>query len=268
MFSKTFIFITAAIFLALLAVLLLLLGNVFRQAHDDGLPLARVEDLTVTLKDLKEQSLLNYFSLGEAAERWIDEQVLLQHANRSNYFDRSLLSTRLKEYERRVIAGLVIDSLLLRYIRIDPEVIREYYSNNLHDFQFQDSAALVIHLCFHSVDDAREALKAFRASPSLLDSLLGQYNYDRHIAYRHRLMPALDLSIFSAVANQFSGPVSTDFGYHIFLVERFFHRGDTIPFSFVRKYIYEHSFQQQLPLVRSTILDSLREMLNIEIYHD
>ncbi len=178
------------------------------------------------------------------------------------------MSSRLKEYEQRVIAGLVIDSLLMRYIQPNPESIREYYFNNLHDFQFLDSAAVVILLGFNSIDHARAALETFRFSPSLNDSLLGQYKYDRQVVYRHLLIPVLDRAIFSAVVNQFIGPIATDYGYHLFLVERFFSRGDTIPFSMVRKYIYEHFFQQQLPLSRSTILDSLREMLDIEVYYD
>ncbi|MBA7601104.1 hypothetical protein ES703_08171 [subsurface metagenome] len=268
MVKKTLVFIFAAILIALLIALLLSLGIFSRQAKDDELPLASVEGLTVTLNDLKEESLLNHFSLGEAAERWIDEQVLLQHANRSKPYDRSLLSARLRVYERRVIASLVIDSLLMRYIKLNPESIREYYINNLHDFQFQDSAALVIHLGFISIDHAREVLEALRSSPSFRDVLSGQFNYDRQIVYRHRLLSVLDRAIFAAAVNQFYGPIATDFGYHIFLVERFFNRGHTIPFSLAKKSIYEHSFQQQLPLARSTILDSLREMLDIEVYHD
>lgn len=268
MVKKPQVFLFTAILIALLIALLLSLDIFSRQSKDDELPLARVEGLTVTLNDLKEGSLLNYFSLGESAERWIDEQVLLQHANRSKPYDRSLLSARLRSYERRVIAGLVIDSLLMRYIQLNPETIREYYANNLHDFQFQDSAALVIHLGFNSLDQAKGTLELLRSSPSFRDSLSGQYNYDRQIIYRHRLLPVLDRAIFASDPNLFYGPIATDFGYHVFLVERFFSRGHSIPFSLAKKYIYELSFQQQLPLARSTILDSLREVLDVEVYHD
>ncbi len=268
MSNKTLILISSAILIALIAASLFYFKNISHQARGDELRLARVEDLTVTLNELKEESLVNYFSLGEAAERWIDEQVLLQHANRSSPFNRSLLSLRFKEYEQRIIAGLVIDSLLMNYLQPNPESIREYYINNLHEFQFLDSAALVILLSFNSIDHAQAALETFRFSPSLKDSLLGLHNYDRQVVYRHLLIPVLDQAIFSAVIDQFVGPIVTDYGYHLFLVERFFSRGDTIPFSKVRKSIYEHFFQRQLPLSRSTILDSLREMLDIEVYHD
>ncbi|UCH63212.1 MAG: peptidyl-prolyl cis-trans isomerase [Fidelibacterota bacterium] len=268
MSKKTLVLLFSAVLIVLLVALVLFLVNFSGQSKGGDSPLARVEDLTITLNDLKEVSLLTNFSLGETAERWIDEQVLLEHAKVSRPYDRSLSSSRLRAYERRVIAGMVIDSLLMRYIKIDPESIREYYVNNLHDFQFQDSAALVIHLGFTSIEHARVALEALRSSPSFLDSLSDRYNYDRQIVYRRRFIPVLDRAIFAATENQVYGPIASDFGYHVFLVERFFNRGHTIPFSLVEKHIYEHTFQQQLPLARSTILDSLRETLDIEVYHD
>ncbi len=180
---------------------------------------------------------------------------------------RHLLGT-LNEHEQQVVASLLIDSLLQRYIQIDPELIREYYINNIQDFKFQDSAAQVIHLGFYSLDTAKDAIEILRTSRSSRDSLLSLYNFDRHLVYRRRTIPVLDRAIFSAEIDRFHGPLVTDFGYHLVLVEHFYEQGHTIPFSLVRKNIYEHFFQQQLPLARSTILDSLREMLDIEVYHD
>ena len=49
-------------------------------------------------------------------------------------------------------------------------------------------------------------------------------------------------------------------------VENFYSPGETIPFSLVRKQIFEHLFNEQLPLARSTIIDSLRETTDIEVY--
>ena len=67
---------------------LLFAGSCSRQTRDEGSPLARVENQTVTLDDLKEESYLNYFSLGESAEHWINEQVLLYHAKNSDFIER------------------------------------------------------------------------------------------------------------------------------------------------------------------------------------
>jgi len=237
-----------------------------RQSADDDRSLARVEDRSLTLDDLNDESELIYYSLGETAERWIDEQVLLYHSNRSDIIDHSQLALRLREYENRLLASILLDSLLHRDIKIDPESIREYYVNNQESFQFQDSAALVIHLGFLNLDSASVALDILGGQPTALDSALNRFNYDRQVVYRQRTIPVLDQAIFSAEPGQFYGPLTTDFGYHLILVESFYLPGETIPFSLVRKEIFEHLYNEQLPLARSTIIDSLREATDIEVY--
>lgn len=254
--------------LVLVACALLLAGSCSREGQDEKQPLARVENKSLSIDQLDEATRLNYFSPGEAAERWIDEQVLLEHAATSNLVDQKTITSRLQGYERQLFTGLFLDSLLKDYIRIGPEQIREYYVNNPQDFQFQDDAALVLHVSFRRLTDAREAIEQLRTRASARDSILHHYNYDYQLVYRHQLIPVLDEAIFQAVINLFYGPVTSDFGHHIFTVERFFNEGDAMPFALVRKRIYERLFQIQLPLARSTLLDSLREMLYIEVYHD
>ncbi len=244
---------------------LFLLFSCSRRSNDDR-SLARVEDRSLTLDDLRDESELVYFSLGETAERWIDEQVLLYHFNRSEIIDESQLAIRLKEYENRLIAGMLLDSLLHRDIKIDPELIREYYVNNQETFQFQDSAALVIHLGFLNPDSASAALEILGGQPTARDSVLNRFNFDRQLVYRRRTLPVLDQAIFAAEAGQFYGPLATDFGYHLIFVENFYLPGETIPFSLVRKQIFEHLYNEQLPLARSSIIDSLRETTDIEVY--
>ena len=247
---------------------LLLVGNCSQEGQKEEQPLARVENKSLTGSQLDETLRLNYFSPGEAAERWIDDQVLLEHAAISNLVDRKSITDRLQGHEQLLIAGLLLDSLLQDYIRISPEQIREYYANNLHDFQFRDAAALVLHIGFLRMADALEALEQLQGNATARDSILSHYKYDYQLVYRHQLIPVLDEAVFLATAGPLYGPITSEFGYHVFLVERFFNEGDTIPFALVRKQIYERLFQIQMPLARSTVLDSLREMLDIEVYHD
>ena len=115
---------------------------------------------------------------------------------------------------------------------------------------------------------ANNALDMISRSALERDSVLNSYNYDRQLVHRGRIMPVLSEEIFSAEENRFYGPIETEYGYHIFMVERFFNPGETKPFILVRKRIYEKLFQMRLPLARSAILDSLREVLDVEVYND
>ncbi len=250
---------------ALAAAATVLLGCSQRGADDEP-PLASVEGRTITLSELQQGSNLNYLSIGEATERWIDDQVLLNYARDSKLIDRRTLSTRLRNHERQLLAALLLDSLLLRSIYIDPERVREYYANNLKEFQFPAAAALIVHLGFLQSHDARSALQRLRSADHR-DSVLNHFNFDRQMVIRHRLIPVLDQAIFSAPVGQLLGPIVSDFGYHLVWVERLFKPGETMPFALVRRDIFERLFQLQRPLARSSILDSLRETLDVQVLH-
>jgi hypothetical protein len=141
---------------------------------------------------------------------------------------------------------------------VHPETARAYYANNIDTYQFRDDAAVALLFGFRRIETAE-------AASANTDSILGLYNYDRQLVYRGQLIPLLEEAIFSAALNEFTGPIKSDFGYYVFSVERFFKQGDTIPYAFVRKYIYEKLLQRQLPLARLAVLDSLREVTDIDI---
>jgi hypothetical protein len=255
--------------MSLLAVMAVCAGvSCSRSDQVEDPPIARVEDASLTLDDLNKQTVYSNFSFGETAERWIDEQVLAQHAEKSGIIDSRSFITKLEDHERQLIAHILLDSLLRRHIQIDQEQLREYYANNLPEFQLPDEAALVIHIGFRRQEDANRALDMLNQSALERDSVLSQYNYDHQLVQRSRIVPVLSEEIFRADVDRFYGPVETEFGYHVIMVERFFRLGETIPFILVRKQIFERLFQMRLPLARSAILDSLREVLDVEVYND
>ena len=98
--------------------------------------------------------------------------------------------------------------------------------------------------------------------------MLSRYNYDHQIAYRHRLVPVLDQAIFPSPVDELLGPLTSEYGHHLLLVKHHFAAGEATPLELVRKQIYNRLFQAQLALTRITILDSLREVTNVEIYVD
>ena len=228
--------------------------------------LAKVEDRQLTRGALEEGQRLSYLSLGEETENWVDREVLLYHAKKSGIIEEDLFSEKMQDHAQNIIAKALLDSLMIEYIQIDPEQVRAYYANNIQDFQFTEDAALVTHLGLRYEEDARRIAELLKFSADNLDSLINLYNFDHGLVYRNRLLPSLSQVIFQAETNLFYGPIATAFGYHIIMVNRLFNNGETIPFTFVRRQIYERLFQMKLPSARSAILDSLREALNIEVH--
>ena len=245
--------------------LVLLLASCASKDGEADKPIARVEDRTVSTSELKASTNLNIVSLGESAEDWINEAVLTHHAGESDYSLGEALEKRLQSYRQRLLASLYLDSLLAHRTVVHPETARVYYANNIDTFQFQADAAIVLLFGFRHLEAAESALSQLTSSRANIDSVMESYHYDQQLVQKGRLMPLLEEAVFSAALNDFTGPIKSEFGYHIFMVRRFFRQGDTIPYAFVRKNIYEKLLQRQLPLARLAVLDSLREVTNIDI---
>lgn len=245
--------------------LMLLLASCAPNGGEADKPVARVEDRTLSTSELKASTNLNISSLGESAEDWINEAVLTHHAGESDYSLGEALEKRLHAYQQRLLGNLFLDSLLANYTVVHPETARVYYANNIDAYQFQEDAAIVLLFGFRHLEAAESALSQLTSSRANIDSVMESYHYNQQLVRKGYLMPLLEESIFSAALNTFSGPVQSEFGYHIFIVRRFFRQGDTIPYAFVRKNIYEKLLQRQLPLARLAVLDSLREVTDIDI---
>jgi hypothetical protein len=210
---------------------------------------------------------LRLSSLGEAAEKWVDRQVLLAHSDGS-LVDFELLSLRLSRAGDQITAQLLLDSLVYRDFHPSLEDVRRYYYNHPGEFIFNTDAAIVTHLAFLHLPEARDALQRLRSSTIPLDSLLGSYNFDRKLIYRDRVIPSLDDAIFINPLSAFHGPVTSDFGFHLLRVENSFAAGDAIPIDLITNQIFVRLYQQRLSVARALVLDSLREELDIEIYLD
>ncbi len=230
-------------------------------------PLARVENQYLYPSELQLEGRLRLSSPGEAAEKWVDRQVLLAHSSGS-MIDLELLSLQLSRAGDQIASQLLLDSLVHRDFHPSPEDIRAYYNHHPGEFIFSTNAAIVTHLAFLHLAEARSALKRLRSSTIPLDSLLSSYHFDRQLIYHDHVIPALDDAIFTNPVSEFQGPITSDFGFHLLRVENHFAAGDTIPIDIITNQISIRLFQQRLSIARALVLDSLREELDIEIFLD
>ncbi|HEC62194.1 MAG TPA: peptidyl-prolyl cis-trans isomerase [bacterium] len=237
--------------------------------HENDLeePLARVDNHYLFPSELQLEGRLRLSSLGEAAEKWVDRQVLLSHSGGS-LVDHKLLSLRLSRAGDQIASQLLLDSLIYRDFHPSLKDVRNYYNNYPGEFIFSTDAALVTHVAFLHLTEARDALQKLRSSTIPLDSLLSSYNFDRQLIYRDRVISPLDDAIFTDPVFEFRGPITSAFGFHLLRLENYFAAGDTIPIDLIANQISTRLFQQRLSVARALVLDSLRKELDIEIYLD
>jgi len=229
--------------------------------------LARVDDNYLYIEELQIEDHLYQSSLGETVEDWIDRRVLLHHSGGS-IIDWATLDARLGRARNQIAAQLLLDSLVYRSFLPSSEEIRQYYQDHQEDFIFSTNAAVVVHLAFLHLNDARDARQILQSGGLPVDSLLSSFNFDRQLVYHKRLLPSLDEAVFSSSESGFRGPISSEFGFHLLRVEKLFVQGDSIPLELATIRIVDILFQQRLAITRAMVLDSLREEVDVEIFVD
>ncbi len=229
--------------------------------------LARVDDNYLYIKELQLGDHLFQSSLGETVEDWIDREVLLHHTGRS-IIDWATLDARLGRARDQIASQLLLDSLVYRNFYPSSEEIRQYYHNHREEFIFSAEAAVVVHLAFLHLNDARDAWQLLQTSDLPVDTLLSGFNFDRQLVYHNRVLPSLNEAVFSSSESGFRGPISSEFGFHLLRVEKLFALGDSIPLALATNRIVDILFQQRLAFTRAMVLDSLREEVYIEIFVD
>lgn len=202
----------------------------------------------------------------EQAERWINEQVLRYHSDRSGILPDYKIRSITQSLTVRLKATAFLDSIVRRRINPQRSDIRAFYEDNSAEFRLEKQAALVLHIGFLNEFDAQRTYQQLRTIRSVNDSLLVNYNTDHRLVMSGNLLPELEAVIFSMDLGQFTEPVSSGLGYHLVLVERRFEPGEQIPLDLVQADIYNRLVRQQWPFIEALVLDSLRKETDIELF--
>ena len=225
---------------------------------------ARVEDRLLLESELR--SLQGYSLLPdeELIHRWMNRQILLSRASKDNLLDLKGLSSKMARFSSRLESQLYLDSLTRRYFRPTKSDLLAYYDEHPELFTFRRESARIILVSFIKLEEARAALRQLRTA-STRDSVLAFFNYDQLFVGRDQLIPELNEAVFSAQPGSIVGPVSSEFGSHLVFVESRYSQGEKIPFELTLDMVAEHLLQLQIHAIQSSIIDSLSELLDVEV---
>ncbi|MCK4578964.1 MAG: peptidyl-prolyl cis-trans isomerase, partial [Candidatus Marinimicrobia bacterium] len=197
-------------------------------------------------------------------DRWINRQILLSRASGDNLLDRKALSSKMARFSSSLELQLYLDSLTRHSFNPTEGDLLAYYNDHPEFFTFQRESARIVMASFIKFEEASAALRQLRAS-SNRDSVLAFFNYDHMLIARDQLIPELNEAIFSAQPGNIIGPVFSEFGYHLVMVESHYSQGAKIPFEIALDQVTERLLQIQIQSIHISIIDSLSETLDVEV---
>lgn len=197
----------------------------------------------------------------ENAGRWIDEEILYNHAV-DHGFDRdeSKRSNRVG-IERGLLGRQFLRHLSQEGIVVTNEEVLEYYKNNIAGFKSSRPSAKIFHVFLKDVTEAENTLKKLSASGKKTEKneLFIEKDIRPVFVKSGELIEELDNIIFNNKSKKkLHGPIKSSYGYHVvYIIERY-KQGSALEVDLVYDEIFQRLFQQKYALKSLHILDSLR----------
>ena len=247
-----------------LAILSLALALAGCGENRSGNTVAKVEKRALKLNELTYPADAQ---TAEAIENWINNEVLLYHSGRQKGVNFPYTQAG-DLFSQRLRARAFLDSLVRSRIQLSDSSVAEYYRQHPDEFAATGRSAHIIHIGFFKEKEAVAARAALAGVTSATDSLWLGYNRDEKLVVEGRLHPELGQRIFSAALHRITGPVASEFGFHLLFVVRRFDSGDQLPFEMVQKKVIHRMLLQAWPAMEAAVLDSLREEIDVEIFSE
>ena len=246
-------------------------------------PLARIDDRTLTLEDVRARldssRGVTAAQVGEYARRWINDEILYREAVRRGLDNTEHARTQLEEIRRQ----LAINALLQEEIYSDKlqqsttEEVSQYYSAHSKEFTLSADVSLVSYVLFRDRDAAnafrttvlkgapwRQAIGQVLADPQRLSKLVARI--DSSYYSQNTLLPAELWRV--AVASEKpepSFPIRTNEGSYILIVWKFGRQGQIADLAYVEKDIRSRLTIERRRRTFTTLIETLRSKHAVEL---
>ena len=245
-------------------------------------PLARIDDRTLTLEDVRARldssRGVTAAQVGEYTRRWINDEILYREAVRRGLDNSESLRAQLEEVHRQ----LAINALLQEEIYSDKlqqstaGEVAQYYSAHSKEFTLSADVALVSYALFHD----RDAANAFRTSvlkgtswKQAIGQVLADPQQSSQIVARidsayynqNTLLPAELWRVAAASAKpEASFPIRTNEGSYVLIVWKFGRQGQVADLAYVENDIRSRMTIERRRRALTSLVETLRSKHTVE----
>jgi len=246
-------------------------------------PLARIDDRTLTLEDVRARldssRGVTAAQVGEYARRWINDEILYREAVRRGLDNTEHARVQLEEIRRQ----LAINALLQEEIYSDKlqqsttEEVSQYYSAHSKEFTLSTDVSLVSYVLFRDRDAAnafrttvlkgtpwRQAIGQVLADPQQFSQIVARI--DSSYYSQSTLLPAELWRVAAASEKpEPSFPIRTNEGSYILIVWKFGRQGQIADLAYVEKDIRSRLTIERRRRTFTTLIETLRSKHAVEL---
>jgi hypothetical protein len=266
---------------ALLLVLLWSAGC--RKTEPPATPVARLDDRTLTLEEIRGQldsaRGISSAELNEYVRRWINNEILYDEAVRRGLDRSESVRARLEEVHRQLAVNALLDEEVYTNgsTEIRPEEIAEYYQAHNAEFRLTSDIALMSFALFRDRDAAnnfrtsvlrgatwKDALEQRLADPKEALTILA--HVDSTYRTQNTLLPVELWRVASASTKaEPSFPIRTSEGFYVLIVWKLSRQGQIADLPYVEQEIRSRLVIERRQRLLNDLIENLRAKHSVEI---
>lgn len=196
--------------------------------------IAKVDGTYITQKDLKKQFealpdfMKKIYNNPEGMKKLTDELVkkeLIYLEAKKQGLDKSPeYIEKLKEFQKLSLISILLTKEIEQKVKVTDKEVKEYYDT--HPAEFSSDRVRASHILVSTKKEAESLLKKLKAGANFA-TLAEKNSIDKGSAAkggdlgffgRGQMVPAFEKAAFSMKKGEISGPIKTQFGYHIIKV--------------------------------------------------
>ncbi len=218
--------------------------------HKDEKVIARVNGAELTLDDLYAEipeyylHSITHDQKLRFVERWINGELLYQEALRRGLQKEDPIREKVLAAEKNILIAELIQRELEERVQIPEEEVQQYYQDHLEDFTRKADEVRASQILVPTLEEANRIKKELEAGEDFA-RLAREFSVDPtaeqggDLGYfaREDVLAAVAKAAFSLSPGVFSGPIKTEFGYHLIVVTDVKKKGSVRSLDLVREEI-------------------------------
>lgn len=270
-----------AVLLVFIMVSLVVTGCTKQKEAKSGIVVAKVGSETITqndiameLKTLPEQ-IQGIFKGPEGTAKFVDElvkrEILYQEAKKKGLEDNADYKKKVEDFKKITIISTLLEKEVEEKAKVTEEDTKNYYEKHKDEF-VANSQIRASHILVKSEDEAKKILEELKkggnfaklAKAKSTDPGSAKNGGDLGLFSKGQMVPEFENAAFSAKAGELTGPVKTQFGYHIIKVlEK--KEGTPVEFEKIKKLLTQRLTGEKQKEVFDSYINNLKGSYKVEV---
>ncbi len=273
-----------AVLLVFIMVSLVVTGCAKQKEAKSGIVVAKVgsetitqDDIAMELKTLPEQ-IQGIFKGPEGTAKFVDElvkrEILYQEAKKKGLESNADYKKKVEDFKKITIISALLEKEVEEKAKVSDEDAKNYYDKHKEEF-VANSQIKASHILVKTEDEAKKIIEELKkggnfaklAKAKSIDPGSAKNGGDLGLFSRGQMVPEFEKAAFASKIGEVTGPVKTQFGYHIIKVAEK-KEGTPVEFDKIKKHISQKLTADKQKEVFDSYINGLKSSYKVDIDKD